>query len=213
MPTTGFLSEWQAKLDFYGKVVDESNFPVAGANIEFSWNETPQGEDEKKTTINSDSNGLFEFHGAHGPSLDVRVTKHGYLTSQKDPWSFSYAISSHYSPDLMNPAVFHLRKIGNAESLVHVAGVGRHSMRDYLLDPNGKPTDVPLADGKLMPAGQGELELKFQAGAPVEGFPSRITWQCQVTIPNGGLKQITDEFPFLAPDDGYQMTDNLNITA
>jgi hypothetical protein len=56
------------------------------------------------------------------------------------------------------------------------------------------------------------LEVAFQAGPSLDGFPSRITWQCQVSVPNGGLITTDEEFPFQAPSDGYQASDTWNIT-
>jgi hypothetical protein len=86
-------------------------------------------------------------------------------------------------------------------------------MRDFLLAADGKPTEVSLRDGRLTPAGQGDLKVEFQAGPPLDNFPSRISWQCQVMIPGGGLVQTDEEFPFLAPENGYQEFDQWNVGA
>jgi hypothetical protein len=217
--TNGFIEQikpvWQVPIDFYGKVVDESNNPVAGAGIQFTWNQSPTeiitGGDDTKTT-SSDTDGLFALHGVHGPGLSVQVSKRGYYALRDNPWAFSYSISGHFSPDPLNPIIFHLRKKGQGEPLIHIAGIGLHTMRDFLLAADGKPTEISLLDGRLTPEGQGDLRVEFQAGPPLDNFPSRITWQCQVTVPDGGLVQTDEEFPFLAPENGYQTSDAWSIT-
>jgi hypothetical protein len=206
------LTEWQVPIDFYGKVVDESNQPVAGADVAFNWDEVPNEKGSKKSNTKSDSEGLFALHGARGPSLDVEVGKQGYYASKENPWTFVYAINGHFSPDVYNPVIFHLRKEGKSEPLIHIAGVGLHAMRDYLLS-NGKPTDVSLSTGNIMPAGRGDFSVTFQAGVPLENYPSRITWQYQISVPNGGLIATDKEYPFIAPEEGYQSLDTWNVTA
>jgi hypothetical protein len=206
------LAGWQVPIDFYGKVLDESNNPVAGADVQFNWDETPTDSSGKTSSTRSDSGGLFELHGARGPSLDVQVSKHGYYTSKGNPWTFSYAINGHFSPDAYNPVIFHLRKKGKGEPLIHIAGIGLHTMRDYSL-ANGVATDVSLFTGHTTQTGHGDLAVMYQGGLPLENYPSRTTWQFQVTVPNGGLIITDEEYPFVAPVEGYQPADAWNVTA
>ena len=97
--------------------------------------------------------------------------------------------------------------------MIHISGIGIHTMRDYLLAADGKPTEVSLRDGRLAPVGQGDLKVEFQAGPPLDQFPSRISWQCRVTFSGGGLMETSEEFPFLAPENGYQEFDQWSITS
>ncbi len=207
------LAAWQAPIEFYGKVVDENTNPVTGVNIHFNWSELPERGGERTSDTQSDSDGLFSLHGKRGAALTVSFSKQGYYSSGRGEQTFSYAFPKAISPDPQNPVIFHLRKKGTPEPLIHIAGIGLHTMRDFLLAGDGKPTDVSLRDGRLAPSGQGDLEVAFQAGTPLDNFPSRITWQCQVTVPNGGLVQTDEEFPFLAPENGYQASDIWSITA
>jgi hypothetical protein len=206
------LIDWQRPIEFYGKVVDENTNPVAGASITFAWSETPTKEGEMKSSTLSDAEGQFSLRGKHGPSLEVWFTKDGYYASHRGQMGFSY-YHGDFSPDPQNPVIFVLRKKGTPEPLIHVAGVGLRTMRDYLLAADGKPTEVSLRDGRLSSPGQGDLKVEFKAGPGIERFPSRITWQCRVTIPGGGLVQTDEEFPFLAPESGYQEFDQWNISA
>lgn len=206
------LSDWQAPIDFYGKVIDENSNAIAGASVQFSWTEIPLRPDEKAST-QSDSEGLFSLRNKRGPTLNVSVGKEGYYATRPQLHSFSYALGSdRFSPDPQTPVVFRLRKKGIGEQLIHVGGVGLHTMRDFLLNADGKPTEVSLRDGRSTPAGGGDVKVEFKAGPALDNSPSRITWQCQITIPGGGLISTDEEFPFLAPESGYQPSDDLTIS-
>jgi hypothetical protein len=206
------LALWQAPIEFYGKVVDENSNAVAGAKIGFHWVEIPTEEGNRTTTTESDAAGLFSLHGQRGPSLTVWFSKEGYYSSRGGQMSFNYASGPDIlSPDPQNPVVFNLKKKGTPEPLVHIAGIGLRTMRDYLLAADGKPTEVSLRDGRLAPAGQRDLKVEFRAGESIA--PSEISWWCRVTVPDGGLIQTSEEFPFLAPENSYQEFDQWSITS
>ena len=206
------LALWQAPIEFYGKVVDENSNAVAGVNIHFSWYDIPAKDGERTADTQSDSEGLFSLQGKHGPSLTVGFSKEGYYSSQRGEMSFNYVMGTDIiSPDPQNPVVFNLRKKGTSEPLVHIAGIGLRTMRDYLLAADGKPTEVSLRDGRLAPVGQGDLKVEFRAGDSIA--PSEISWWCQVSVPGGGLMETSEEFPFLAPENGYQEFNKWSITS
>lgn len=208
------LDDWQRPIDFYGRVVDENTNPIVGANVAFGWSETPSKQGERKTNTVSDADGLFSLQGQKGPALDVWVSKDGYYSSHHGQWGFVYAHGvNKYVPDTANPVIFVLHKKSKGEPLIHIAGIGLHTMRDYMLEADGKPIDISLMNGKQMPGGQGDLQVEFQAGKPLDNFPSRITWQCRVSVPNGGLIPTSDEFPFSAPENGYVPSDEWSITS
>ncbi len=204
------LADWQKPIEFYGKVIDENSNPLMDASIQFQWAGFADKVDTATTA--SDVNGLFSLQGKQGRSLDVSVSKEGYYNSRKDKTGFLYSLGPDiYAPEEWNPVIFHLHKKEKGESLIHIGGIGLHTMRDYLLDADGKPTEVSLRDGRLAPAGQGDLQVEFRAGESIA--PSEISWWCRVTVPGGGLIQTSAEFPFLAPESGYQETDEWNITS
>ncbi len=205
-------NEWRTPINFYGEVIDESNNPVAGASISFGWTDLSK-EGYSRASTTSDANGLFALEGKTGEHLSVWVGKDGYYSSKSNLDSFFYSgKNENFVPNPGTPIVFYLRKKEQAEPLIHIGGIGLHTMRDYLLAADGTPTDVSLFTGNLTPAGQGDLQVEFQAGPPLDNFPSRITWQCQVTVPGGALVQTSEEFPFLAPEDGYQVSDAWSVT-
>jgi hypothetical protein len=205
------LAFWQTPIDFYGKVIDENSNVISGARVGFQWIESPDDEYGHRASTESDSQGLFSLNGKHGTSLEVSASKEGYYTPGPGFESFAYALSGHFLPDPANPIVFHLRKKGRGEQLIHIAGIGLRTMRDFLLSGDGKATEVLLRDGRLAPEGQGDLRVEFWAGQPIEGAPWRITWRCRVRVPGGGLIQTEEEFPFLAPQTGYAESDEWAI--
>ncbi len=81
--------EWRAPIEFYGKVVDENEMPVAEAKIQFSANDLSMEGTSYYQAI-SDSEGLFSIAGIKGKLLVVRITKEGYYTSKRDNISFEY---------------------------------------------------------------------------------------------------------------------------
>ena len=206
------LAEWQKPIEFYGKVIDENSNAIEGASVQFQWSGRAD-KDGGIATTQSDGVGLFSLQGKRGRSWMFLSVKRDIMLHERTKLVF-YILWDQiiYSPDPQNPVIFHLHKNGNGESLIHIAGIGLHTMRDFLLAADGKPTEVSLRDGRLAPC-QGDLEVAFYAGPPLDNFPSRISWQCQVTIPGGGLIQTDEEFPFLAPENGYQASDGWSITA
>lgn len=190
------LSEWRAPIDFYGKVVDESGNPVSGANVQFTWNEKPIEGDDQHSSMQSDSNGLFELHGAHGPSLDVRVSKPGYYTLHNDRWSFAYSMSdSNYVASAADPAIFHLRKKGRPEALIHVK-------QNYRIPKDGTPIAVNLLSGKMTPGETGDFVVRCWTDQAIKPG-QKYNWRCVITAPGGGLVGTSEEFPFLAPEQNY----------
>jgi hypothetical protein len=195
------LTEWQAPINFYGKVVDESNNPVSGAGVQFGWSETPRDYAGHTSTTTSDTAGLFELHGVHGPSLEVSVGKQGYDTSHRDTTAFTYAISGHFSPDPFNPVVFHLRKKREGTDLITVDYPGFAHIAQLRHD--GTPIDLDLFSGQKVSAGNGTLHLTLERELVAKNV-RKYNWRLGISVPNGGIMETYEEFPFEAPQNGYQ---------
>ena len=106
------LDEWRTPIEFYGKVVDEAENPVAEAKVNFSCNDlSATGTSYYKAQ--SDEQGRFSIGGIKGKLLTARVSKEGFYSSKRDNDSFYYAGQNvNFAPDQNNPIVFHLRKKG-----------------------------------------------------------------------------------------------------
>ena len=206
------LSLWQAPIEFYGKVIDEHSNAVAGADVTFRCAEAPSSNGNRSSIATSSTDGLFSLHGQRGPSLQVFISKDGYYSSHGGQWAFTYALGPEpIAPDPQNPVIFKLKEKGERVSLIHFPKGGLRAMADFLLASNGTPTEVSLRTGRLTPAGQGDFRVFFRPGSLVPGFSSRITWDCQVMVPGGGLIETSDEFPFQAPESGYHESDKVTI--
>lgn len=205
------LAAWQAPIDFYGKVVDQNGNPVSGAIIKFSWNPTPDDKDNKSSIATSDIYGLFTLHDARGASLEVKVSKSGYYTSQRDARSFAYALTGHFSPDISNPVIYHLRKKGKGEELIErnfPQGMGQRAKVPH----DRTPIDLDLLTGKQVPAGSGQIELEYwrDLSNPKAGI---FDWNVQLSVNGGGLFSTGDEFAFEAPASGYQPSFSITMPA
>jgi len=187
--------DWKQPINFYGRAVDQSNSPVADAGIHFVWNDlSPTGTSE--ADAQSDSNGFFSLIDRKGKAMTVSIGKEGYSGRNL---SFEYANPAEggfYVPDKNNPVVFHLRKKG-----VGVDLVSSHSgiSPDLHIAPptNGSPVFLDLLNCVVGNDGQ----LKIEGWKELKDFKTtQNSWGFRLTIPNGGLIEENDEFPFEAPD-------------
>jgi hypothetical protein len=152
----------------------------------------------------SDLGGFFALGGVTGAGLSVYVGKPGYYTVKtqgKD--SFEYSIlpgSQPFHPDRSNPILFHLRKKGTGADLV----TSQHGVFPELeieAPRSGSPVYVDLMERKLNYEGQ----LIIRQTKPEYLEAKKATaWSFHMAIPTGGFVEENDEFPFEAPETGYQ---------
>ncbi len=193
--------DWKQPINFYGRVVDENNAAVVGANIHFGWNDISlEGTSEADTM--SDGNGGFSLTDRHGKCMSVTVSKDGYYTYPSERLrSFEYAnpFDGLFHPDPMNPVVFHLRKKGVGVDLI--ASHAPMSTFIRIATPtNGSPVFLDFFSQKISNAGQ----LKIEGWKEHKDFKTaQNNWALRLTIPDGGFAENTDEFPFEAPDTDY----------
>lgn len=189
-------------ITFYGRVLDKRTNSVPEANVQFSWLVPYPNEPAKRDTI-SDANGLFELTGATGRTLTVRVNKPGYYTSSANQLNFEYSQKHDavpHNPDPNNPVIFRLHKQGTGVNLI---------TSRYGVTPNF-PVSVPR-DGT--PIAVDLLHRKFGAEGPLQIMQIKpeyldankaTAWRFRMEIRDGGFVEHTDEFPFEAPESGYQ---------
>jgi len=198
------LAVWQGSIEFYGKVVDENSNAVAGATASFDWVETPTEEGNRRTNTESDLEGLFSLHGQLGLNLGVSVSKVGYYNSRRDNDSFNYGAlrGESFSPDPRNPVIFHLRKKGIGENLIGVK-------QNYRVARDGTPLGINLTTGKTTTGGSGDFVVRCWTDDQGKRSGPKYDWRCLVTIPGGGMVPTDEEFPFVAPEDGYTLTNEI----
>jgi hypothetical protein len=206
------LNEWRTPIEFFGKVTDENNNTIAGADVDFVWTDlSAQGSSEKHST--SDVNGFFSLRGVNGKHLVVRVSKPGYYAFQPFGASFPYAgENQNFVPSAADPVVFRLKKKGVAEPLVHVhAPMG--GSKGFRIAKDGTAVEISLMTGRTMPLGQGDLRIECQTDDQGKAPGQRYDWKCQLSVPKGGLVQATNDLDFQAPMDGYRSSDAINMPA
>jgi hypothetical protein len=192
--------DWKQPINFYGRVVDESNVPVADVSIHFTWNDiSEKGTSDADTK--SDGNGFFSLTDRKGKRLYVDVSKEGYYSSgDARGAAFEYANPNDglFKPDSMNPVVFHLRKKGVGVDLI----TSQYGVKSYfgVNCPLNGTVQIDLLERKT---GQGQLEVS-QIKPTFENWKRADSWSFKMEIPSGGFVEENDEFPFEAPESGYQ---------
>jgi len=177
--------EWKMPINFWGKVIDESNNPVANASVHFVWNDLSENGTSEADTM-SDGNGGFSLVSRRGKGLSVSVAKDSYYGTSSSRQSFEYAQPDmRFVPDPGNPVVFYLRKKHEGASLV--------SKSTEITIGIGKTVSVPLDE-------QTTLQIDLLTNTPMW----QKQWAAHVSIVSGGIQPALEEFPFEAPLEGYQ---------
>jgi len=199
-------------ITFYGKVVDTDGNPVADATASISMVDTAgPGEGHTKLIKKSNVQGLFSASG-HGLGLTVQVSKDGYYSIDQSVGDFAYVKGAGQLAvynDPKAPAVFMLRKMGETEPLIMIH-------RDIIVPKDGTPTQMDLTTGHTYNVTHGDIMV--QAWTHNEGIPPNgnhpYDWKCKITVLRGGLQPRTGgEFDFIAPESGYQPSDEINMPA
>lgn len=194
-------AQWDTPIEFYGKVVDEIEVSVRDAAIDFSRVDV-HGVAQHSSAI-SDGSGLFSLTGVRGKDLSVEVTKQGYYTSRRNQTMFLYTdISGRgtFTPDASNPVIFQLRKKGPGTDLV----TSQYGVRPNLgirAPRDGTPVRVDLLSRKVGDAGPLEIS---QVKPDYAHWQQATEWTFRMAIPDGGFVEYDEEFPFQAPEAGYQ---------
>ena len=200
------LNEWRTPIEFYGKVVDENGQPVEGVAVKFSCNDTSVEGTSYYQTV-SDGQGLFSITGIKGKLLTVAVSKTSYYSSKRDTDSFYYAgQNQNFVPNRNGPVLFHLRKRGQAEPLVTMDYPG--FARIAQLPRNGTSVAFDLIIGTTNTTSGGHVQFEF-TGDPISRETTRFDWQLRI-IGSGGLLETNEEFPLLAPENGYSAEVEIN---
>jgi hypothetical protein len=201
--TQPYWEQVHRPIEFYGKVVDENEQPVEGADVEFGWTHF-QPDSYTKTNVKSDSGGFFSLSAATGATLSVHVQKPGYyLAKTLNTNSFNYSPSltaQPFQPDARNPVLFHIRKRGPGTDLV-TSQYGVKQKLGVEVPVDGTPVSVDLMTGRVGEGGQLQIAQTKPERSGVSGAKE---WSFQMAVPDGGFVEENDEFPFEAPEGGYR---------
>jgi len=213
---------YNSPIDFWGKVVDQNGNPVAGATVTFSVDSQPwEEEDQRKVTMLSGANGLFSLTGKKGVGIVVYVSKEGYYStedqsaaalnyffkSKNNQVSFRRAGKMESFPTEAQPTVFVLTQKGPAATnLVH-----KHVR--IPIPKDGTPVDIDLAQGRVVAAGQGDLQVESWVTDNGKDVVHPFPWKCRVSVLGGGLQPRTGKLDFQAPSGSYQPQDEVDMSA
>jgi len=208
-----------APISFYGKIVDEADLPVSGASVELTWNDLPPDNETMNYTgenftpfafaheahgqATSDAQGLFSLLDKKGKRLCVSVAKPGfYSTGAARLQCFEYGdpLVGIFRPDPSNPIVFRLRKKGPGVDLI-TSQLGVRPDLGVRAPLDGTPVRVDLMSRKV--GGEGPLEIS-QNKPDYAHWQQATQWSFRMALTDGGFVQQEEEFPFEAPETGYQ---------
>ena len=202
-PEKAIEGYWQSihrPIDFYGKVVDQDGQPLAGAAISFIWTQF-RPELTLRTNVVSDTNGLFDLHVAKGATLTVLVEKRGYYPIKSlNQTGFDYTLSpgspntQTLRPDPQSPVVFHLQNRGKGVDLM----TSPFPALKFNPPRDGTPVWVDFYNQRVGASGQ--MEVRSVKPSDQGG----TEWSFRLLLPDGGLVEEHEEFPFEAPRDGYE---------
>jgi len=187
-------------LNFYGKVVDQSGKPVAGAkvNLEAQANYFDENRSEQKPySVETDQNGDFNLIGAYGAIITVSsIEKDGFELSKKTGRHYSYTVPADFHPDPEKPVVFRMWKYAGKQSLVGSAWHGK-------IGCDGTPIDFDLYRGSR--SAEGNLQISCtRTPLNFELTSERpFAYKCEISIRDGGIQPTGDEFTYQASDNGY----------
>jgi hypothetical protein len=183
----------QTPMDLFGIVIDEKSQPVPGATVRISWN--PLQGDTEVVLLTTGLDGKFAFTGRKGRYVNVDVSKEGYdvVLGGRAQLPFNFAAppgEKGYRSNPNQPEVFRLRKKGGNPALVY-------KDLTFVLPVNGT-LKIPLPGGTT--AGSGELEFNLTKSNKQRPF----AWTAKAKIQGGGFIKAEGQFPFEAPEEGYQ---------
>ena len=207
-------------INFWGKVVDQNGNPIEGVTATFSLTSDMFSEDNPKTVVLSDANGRFSLTEKTGLGISVWVTKDGYYSisgeadaslnyfqKSKNPlFSFRRGGTNEPFPTEQQPTIFTLTKKGQP-----AANLIRKHLR-VPMPKDGTPVDIDLVQGRVIAAGQGDLQVESWVTDNGKDVVHPFPWKCHVTVLNGGLQLRSRPLAFQAPTGGYQSKDEASMS-
>ena len=190
-------------INFWGKVVDQDDRPVAGVKISFFLRKgvelapgIPSAKQEKITT-ETDGSGRFQLTDVRGDAISIdSMVKEGYELSPKVVKSFAYTRAPQiFTPDANSPVIYTMLQKSKPEPLVHYD-------KAVKVPVDGAPVNFDLWKG--VPSPDGELRVSFTRNPPqiVRGG-AHFDWSLSAEVSGGGLVEVGPEPMFRAPETDY----------
>lgn len=189
--------DWGKPIVFYGKVIDQGDQPVSGATVRFVWTDRSASGSSELTRF-TDALGEFSLIST-GRLLQVWLSKDAYYVPKTNANNFDYATGYIAVPG--KPVIFRLLKRGEGADLItSQRGVSR-TLDFSASTPDGSAVHVDFFNRKIGKTGQMEVaQVKPAYGE----WRTATNWSYQLAISDGGFVETNEEFPFQAPESGYQ---------
>lgn len=201
---------WHTPLLYYGKVVDESNRPIAGVQVSYSGNaldESLTKEVRNQGTVVTDQRGIFKIDGLYGIGLMFQLSHPDYYAYPDNSTGFDVRSPPRdgvVENSEANARTFCMHSKGHPVPLVHRRG----------------GVDVPVNSGDAIVDfyGQedkqvvGTLQIEAAGDTPKNYSRTPYDWSVRLTVPGGGLVEFTNQFDFVAPDSGYQQSIEIDMS-
>lgn len=171
--------------------MDQSGEPIPGVQVRGSLllKVSPMASANQEVLRETDARGRFEFVGLRGANFGVLLDKAGYESGACS------TRQANVPPSSDDPVVFTLWKRQGAEPMVH-------SQLDSRVPYDGRVAAFDLRAGKKADAGELRVTLTRRP-LQVQRGAERFDWTVKIELPGGGLREVTESYPYWAPDDGY----------
>lgn len=198
------LAKNKDRQDFYGKIIDQYGKPIGGVDItgEIVLIENYNSERRKMYRTESDEKGLFQFTGIRGWKFDVQLRKSGYKMGERGK-GYQAPVGGKSSPDSRETLT--MWKLRGPEPL-------DYSAIEAKIPHDGTPTSFDITTGRQTPKGDFRVTL-FQYPLEIKTGRERFNWAVKVEIPDGGLVEEDDPYPYWAPTDGYQSSFEFDVSS
>ncbi|HTV43458.1 MAG TPA: carboxypeptidase-like regulatory domain-containing protein [Candidatus Sulfotelmatobacter sp.] len=196
------LRLWRTPLLYYGKVVDESNQPIAGVRVSYYGNAADESltkEAYNEGAVTTDQRGFFKIDGLYGIGLMFQLSHPDYYPYPDNSTGFDVRSPPRdgiVENSEANARIFRMYHKGHPVALVHRTG-GAYVPLD------GKQSVLFLrgADGMQK---IGELDIEATGTPPSQYSREPFDWNVKFSAIGGGFVEYTNQFDFIAPDSGYQ---------
>ena len=193
-------------IQFYGRVVDQDDLPLAGAvirarirgwHVDAALNADGHFHTQQAT---SGIDGRFEISGGRGDVLTIEaVEREGFAPEPESLRSFGYNISTNITPARDKPVVFRMWRQDIKEDLIT-------GSKFFGITPDGRVYTIDLFNGTISESSTGEGDFRVWVKRP-DGiqFGEKYAWSMGIEVIDGGVIENPDDNSpmYLAPEQGY----------
>jgi hypothetical protein len=86
-----------------------------------------------------------------------------------------------------------------------------HKFLRVPIPKDGTPVNIDLAQGRVVPSGQGDLQIQTWVTDNGKDVVHPFAWKCLVKVLGGGLQARAGKLDFHAPSSGYQPQEQVSM--